>query len=524
MEYINILNEQIYKNYLLIPTIFLYILLFFFISERVNRNFYNKNLVKIHFTILYLIIIICVFITIFAIYFYIKDNHIFLKLNPKDKVKIDENTILSLIESLKNNSYENVEKIVNSIHFDKSIIYNYHYIHEAMLMDVNYKVINLLFTKGNYIPNIDLHYKNQYNENTLFIAFIKTYNDVISHIFMDIILAKMNKEETLKIVNNVNIDNESLFYVFVTKYFYSYTNLTNSQTDELLDWFISHKDLYLSKEEFVNILNLHAGTPLIKVIKSIKNINIIKKSEYINYVKNNESILTTFAKKHLYEALLLLLDFDNLEINNYINSSNHKMNFVNIIFENMKEETLLYDYDQEQIKYIYEIIKKLYVKKYKFHDKFVKMVLESKNKKLIKIVLENELKNNNISILDKKMIKYIFEFNDKEFMINLINKNDFIKNNYLKYICKKVKKYNVKKINQKNIDFLTTYLQFYKNDKKKKKEKECVICLETEYNNFIKCKKCKHTYHISCLTDYFNSCKDDKCCYCRNSVNFALLN
>ncbi len=523
MENINILNDQIYKNNLVISTIFLYILLFFFILERVNRNFYDKNVLKIHFIISWLIIILCIFITIFAIYYYIKDNHIFLKLNPKDKVKIDNTTNLSLIESLKNNSYENVKKIVNSKHFDKSIIYDYHYIHEAMLMNVDYKVINLLFTKGNYIPNIDLHYENQYNENTLFVAFKKTYNDVISHIFMDIVLAKMNKKETLKIVNNVNIDNESLFYVFITKYFYSYSNLTNSQSDELLDWFVSHKDLYLSKEEFVNILNLHSKIKLTNIIQKIKNINIIKKNEYINYFKNNESILTIFAKRHLYEALLLLLDINNLEINNYINSSNHKMNFVNIIFENMKEPNYDLFYDDRNI-YICEIIKKLYVKKYKFHDEFIKMVLESKNKEFIKIVLENELKNNNVSILNKKMIKYIFEFDNNEFIINLIHKNDFIKNNYLKYICKKVKKYNVKKINQKNIDFLTTYLQFYKNDKKKKKEKECVICLETEYNNFIKCKKCKHTYHISCLTDYFNSCKDDKCCYCRNSVNFALLN
>ena len=98
----NILNNQILKNHLVILTIFLYILLFFFILERANRNFYDKKLVKIHFMISYLIIIICVFMMIFAIYYYIKGTHILLKLNPKDKVKIDDTTTLSLIESLKN--------------------------------------------------------------------------------------------------------------------------------------------------------------------------------------------------------------------------------------------------------------------------------------------------------------------------------------------------------------------------------------------------------------------------------------
>ncbi len=84
----------------------------------------------------------------------------------------------------------------------------------------------------------------------------------------------------------------------------------------------------------------------------------------------------------------------------------------------------------------------------------------------------------------------------------------------------KIKNYNITQININNIYFLDTYLQV---NKKTKIENECVICLEKNKSHFLHCNKCKHHYHINCLSDYFNSCQDNKCCYCKNSENFTFI-
>ncbi len=504
------------------------VLLFFFICERLFSKFYYEKLNKIHIITCRLFTLIYIILIIYFIYLGIKNNHFLFRFYQKNKVKINDDLTLSLIQSLKENSYEKVYKIVNSPFFDKSIIDGYHYIHEAMLLHVDDKIIDLLLRRtGDWEPSINLSYIDQYNENTLFVASKNGYKNVISQLLFDIHLSNTIKKESLKtneikrnrlkIINNVNVNNESLFYTFINRFFYNGLQY-NTHTIDLIDWFdwfILEPDLYFSKDEFFKILYKLNDRESIKLL----NLNIVKKSEYINHIQNNESILTICAKNKLYNTILYLLDSKNIDLHNFVNSTNHEYNFVNIIYKNI---ILDEDYEDDN-KSIYEIIKKLYSKKYKFYDGFVKMVLESKNKELIKIILENQINQNNDFLINKEIIKYIFTLNDYTLLYNLINKNDLIKNKYIKYLSKKVKKYNIKKINHKNIDFLNTFLQFYKKEEYIK-EKECVICLENDKSHFIQCKKCKNHYHVNCLSDYFHSCKDDKCCYCRNSINFALLN